>query len=87
MVTCRDCGLSFTCSEDERRTLTALGHHHPPSCYRGCRAVRRTRHAERGTRAVAPGYRKLRQTRTTVSCSSCVELAVVPSAARAGRSV
>jgi CxxC-x17-CxxC domain-containing protein len=85
--TCRDCGDSFTFSGDERRLFAALGHFHAPSRCSVCRATRKTRQAESGTRAVAPGFRELRQTRSTVVCSSCGESAVVPFAARAGQSV
>jgi CxxC-x17-CxxC domain-containing protein len=87
VLTCRDCGDSFTFSEAERRSFAALGHVHPPSRCSVCRAARKTRQAESGTRAVAPGFRELRQTRTTIVCSSCGESAVVPFAARVGRTV
>jgi CxxC-x17-CxxC domain-containing protein len=87
VLTCRDCRGSFTFSDDERRSFAALGHVHTPSRCAACRAARKTRQAESGTRVVAPGFRELRQTRTTIVCSSCGQLAVVPFAARAGRSV
>ena len=87
ILTCRDCGGPFTFSDDERRSFAALGHFHTPSRCPMCRVARKTRQAESGTRAVAPGFRELQQTRTTVICSSCGESTVVPFAARAGRSV
>jgi CxxC-x17-CxxC domain-containing protein len=87
VLTCRDRGGSFTFSEDERHSFAALGRHHPPSRCPACRAARKTCQAESGTRAVAPGFRELQQTRSTVICSSCGESAVAPFAARAGRSV
>jgi CxxC-x17-CxxC domain-containing protein len=87
VLTCRDCGDSFTFSDDERRSFAARGHLHTPSRCSECRSARKTRQVESGTRAVAPGFRELRQTRTAIVCSSCGESAVVPFAARAGRSV
>jgi CxxC-x17-CxxC domain-containing protein len=87
VLICRDCGGSFTFSDDERGAFAALGHVHPPSRCSACRTARKTRQAERGTRAVAPGFRELRQTETTIICSVCGESAVVPFAAKAGRSV
>jgi CxxC-x17-CxxC domain-containing protein len=87
ILTCRDCGGVFAFSDDERRSFAALGHLHLPSRCSTCRVARKTRQAESGTRAVAPGFHELRQTWTTVICSSCGESAVVPFAARAGRSV
>lgn len=84
---CRDCGGSFTFSEDERGRFAAMGHHHPPSRCATCRAARKSRQAESGTRAAAPGFRELQQVRTTVICSACGESTVVPFAARAGRGV
>jgi CxxC-x17-CxxC domain-containing protein len=86
-LVCRDCGGSFTFSDDERRSFADLGHLHPPSRCSHCRAARKQRQADSGTRAVPPGFRELKQTRTTVVCSSCGESTVVPFAARAGRSV
>jgi CxxC-x17-CxxC domain-containing protein len=87
VLICRDCGDSFIFSDDERRSFAALGHLHAPSRCSACRAARKTRQAESGTRAVAPGFRELQRTRTTVICSSCGESAEVPFAAGAGRSV
>ena len=87
VLTCRDCGGAFTFAEEERRSFAVLGHDHPPSRCSACRAARKTRQAKSGARAVAPGFRQLQQTRTTVICSACGESAVVPFAARAGRSV
>jgi CxxC-x17-CxxC domain-containing protein len=87
VLTCRNCGGSFIFSDDERRSFAALGYLHPPSRCSVCRMTRKTRQAERGTRAVAPRFRELQQPRTTVLCSACGESAVVPFAARAGRSV
>lgn len=87
VLICRDCGRTFTFSDDERRSFATLGHVHPPGRCSACRAARKTRQAESGTHAVAPGFRELRQTQTTIICSSCGESAVVPFAARAGRSV
>ena len=86
-LACRDCGGSFTLSDDERRSFADLGRLHPPSRCATCRAARKQRQAESGTRVVAPGFRELKQIRTTVVCSSCGESTVVPFAARAGRSV
>ncbi|MBV8717286.1 MAG: zinc-ribbon domain containing protein [Chloroflexi bacterium] len=86
-LTCRDCGSSFAFSDDERRSFANLGHDHAPSRCSACREARKARQAESGTRGVAPGFRELRQTRTTITCSACGESAVVPFAARAGRSV
>ena len=87
ILTCRDCGGSFALSEEERRTFAALGHQHAPSRCAVCRALRKSRQAESGAHAVAPRFRELQQTRTTVTCSSCGQSAVVPFAARAGRNV
>ena len=87
VLTCRDCGGVFAFSDDERRDFAAMGHFHTPSRCSACRAARKTRQAKSGTRAVAPGFRQLQQTRTTVICSACGESAVVPFATRAGRSV
>ena len=86
-LTCRDCGGSFSSSEHERRAFAALGHHHPPSRCSACRATRKSRQVDSRTAAVGPGFRELRQTQTTVICTACGEAAVVPFAARAGRSV
>jgi CxxC-x17-CxxC domain-containing protein len=87
LLTCRDCGGSFIFSEDERRAFAVLGHRHAPSRCAACRAARKTRQAESGGPAIAPRFRELQQTPTTVICSACGESAVVPFAARAGRSV
>jgi CxxC-x17-CxxC domain-containing protein len=87
VLICRDCGGSFTFSDDERRLFAALGHVHAPSRCIACRTARKTRQAERGAHTAAPGFRELRQTQTTIICSSCGESAVVPFAARPGRSV
>jgi CxxC-x17-CxxC domain-containing protein len=87
VLSCRDCRGSFTFSDDERRSFAAIGHFHAPSRCSACRAARKTRQTDSGTRTVAPGFRELQQTWTTVICSSCGESAVVPFAARAGRSV
>ncbi|MBV9172124.1 MAG: zinc-ribbon domain containing protein [Chloroflexi bacterium] len=86
-LVCRDCGRSFTFSDDERRSFADLGHLHPPSRCSTCRAARKQRQVDSGSRLVAPGFRELKQTRTTVVCSSCGESTVVPFAPRAGRSV
>jgi CxxC-x17-CxxC domain-containing protein len=87
LLTCRDCGGEFAFSDDERRDFAAVGRFHAPSRCTACRAARKTRQVDRGTRVVAPGFHELRQTRTTVTCSSCGESTVVPFAARPGRSV
>jgi CxxC-x17-CxxC domain-containing protein len=84
---CRDCNAAFSLSEDERQVLASRGHSHPPSRCPACRAARRTRQAQSGAPRVAPGFRELREVRTTVACSSCGESAVVPFAARSGRPV
>ena len=86
-LTCRDCGTSFTFSDDERHAFAALGHLHPPSRCSACRTARKSRQVDSRTVAVGPGFRELRQTQTTVICSACGKSAVVPFAARAGRSV
>jgi CxxC-x17-CxxC domain-containing protein len=87
VLSCRDCGGSISISDEERRFFAALDHVHPPSRCPACREARKTRQAERGTGAVAPGFRELRQTWTTIVCNSCGESAVVPFVARPGRSV
>jgi CxxC-x17-CxxC domain-containing protein len=87
VLICRDCGGSFTFSDDERRAFATVRHVHPPSRRSACRAARKTRQAESGTPAVAPGFRQLREARTTIACSSCGGPAVVPFAVRAGRAV
>jgi CxxC-x17-CxxC domain-containing protein len=87
VLTCRDCGGGFALSEDERRDLAAVGHLHAPSRCSACRTARKTRQMQSGIRAVAPGFRELRQPRTTVTCSSCGESTVVPFAPQAGRNV
>ena len=86
-LTCRDCGVLFTFSDDERNVFAALGHNNPPSRCSMCRLRRKSRQAESRTPAVAPGFRELRQTRTTVICSSCGESTIVPFVAQSGRSV
>lgn len=86
-LTCRDCGGSFTFSEEERGTFAAAGHLHPPSRCVECRTARKLSQVERGTRTVPPGFRELQQITTNVTCSSCGEPTVVPFAARAGRKV
>jgi CxxC-x17-CxxC domain-containing protein len=88
MLTCRDCGARFVFTEDERQAFASLGHTHPPSRCSACREARKQRRVESGARAVGPGFRELRQTQTsTVVCSSCGALAVVPFAPRADRAV
>jgi CxxC-x17-CxxC domain-containing protein len=87
VLVCRDCGGSFTFAEEESRSFAAQGHLHPPSRCSDCRAARKTRQAENRTPPIAPRFRELQQTRSTINCSSCGELAVVPFVARAGRSV
>ncbi len=86
VLTCRDCGGSFTFAEEERRSFAALGHDHPPSRCLACRAARKKRQVSSGTRGAAPRFRELQQSQTTIICSSCGESAVVPFAAQAGRS-
>jgi CxxC-x17-CxxC domain-containing protein len=87
VLICRDCGGVFAFSDDERRDFAAMGLFHVPSRCSACRAARKTRQVESGVRVVAPGFRELKQIRTTVACSSCGESTVVPFAAQAGRSV
>jgi len=84
---CRDCGGSFTFSDDERGSFAARGHVHPPSRCSACREARKARQAESGIRRAAPGFREFRQMQTTVACSSCHEPAVVPFVVRADRPV
>lgn len=86
VLTCRDCGGSFTFSEDECRTFAAVGHHHPPGRCSRCRAARKARQVGSGVAPAAPKFRELRQTETTITCSECGGLAVVPFAAP-GRNV
>lgn len=86
-LVCRDCGGSFTFSDAERQSFADLGHVHPPSRCLTCRAARKQRQAESGARVIPPRFRELKQTRTTVVCSSCGESTVVPFAAQAGRNV
>ena len=87
ILTCRDCGARFAFSEDERQSFASQGHVHPPSRCADCRRARKKRQAESGIRAVAPGFRELRQTPTAIACSSCGASAVVPFAARSDRPV
>ena len=84
---CRDCDAPFSFSEDERQVLATRGHLNPPGRCSACREARKVRQAQSGTSRVAPGFRELRQPRTTIACSSCGEAAVVPFAVRAGRPV
>jgi len=87
VLICRDCEAPFTFSDDERGTFAAVGHVHPPSRCSACREARKTRQDESGTRRTTPGFRELRQTQTTIACSSCHQPAVVPFAVRADRPV
>jgi CxxC-x17-CxxC domain-containing protein len=84
---CRDCGGSFVFSDDERRSFAAQARVNAPSRCSVCREARKKRQTVSGTRAVTPGFRELRQTQTTIVCSSCGESSVVPFAARPGRPV
>ena len=87
VLICRDCNAAFAFSEDERRAFASQGHVHPPSRCAACREARKMRQAESGLRRPMPGFRELRQTQTTVACSSCGRSAVVPFAVRADRAV
>jgi len=86
-MTCRDCGDKFGFTDDERRDFEAMGRFNAPSRCAACRATRKSRQAESRTPAVAPRFRELQQVRSTVICSSCGALTVVPFAVRPGRSV
>lgn len=87
LLICRDCGGCFNFSEAERLSFAVVGHRHPPSRCSGCRAARKSRQVASGGHAVAPRFRELEDTQTTVVCSSCGKSASVPFAARPGRSV
>src|SRR5437762_8793009 len=87
VLTCRDCGARFGYTEHERELLASEGRHHPPARCVDCREARKRRQAETGSQPVPPGFRELRQTETTIVCSSCGHESVVPFAVRAGRPV
>jgi CxxC-x17-CxxC domain-containing protein len=87
VLTCRDCGARFALSDDERQSFAREGRSHPPSRCSACREARRKRQAESGTRGVAPGFRELRQTHTTIVCGACGASAAVPFAPRPDRPV
>jgi CxxC-x17-CxxC domain-containing protein len=86
-LVCRDCRGAFAFTEDERRSFATQGYTNTPSRCPACREVRKLRQSESGMRQVSPGFRELRQTRTSIVCTACGETASVPFAARAGRAV
>ena len=86
-LTCRDCGAAFTFSADERQAFASQGHSNPPSRCATCRAARKQRQTESGTRIVGPRFRERRDVHTSVVCSDCGAPAVVPFAAPADRAV
>lgn len=85
MLTCRDCGDSFIFSDDERQTFAALGRYNAPSRCAACRTARKTHQVESGTAGVPPRFRERDEIRTTINCSACGQVAVVPFAPRPGR--
>jgi CxxC-x17-CxxC domain-containing protein len=90
-LTCRDCGLPFLFTSEERGVFASHGLSHPPSRCTPCRAQRKSRQEQVGGARPAPGFRDRRQqftaTTTTTTCGACGKPAVVPFSVRPDRVV
>jgi len=86
MLSCRDCGESFTFSVDEQSEFASVGRLHPPSRCPVCRTARKARQAQLGGVRASPGFRERReQPQTKTTCAACGNPATVPFALRSDR--
>lgn len=86
LLTCRDCGIDFVFTSEERENQAGAGRSHPPSRCPDCRVKRKARQDLLGGVRAAPGFRDRReQPMTTTTCRACGKPAVVPFVVRGDR--